>query len=205
TADAFWEFVDANGLREPVTQRLADYHAGKATLPETGEAIRKSFLRGQWPEAMAQALRESYRTLAGQTGETDPGVAVRSSATAEDLPEASFAGQHETYLNVRGEDGLLDACRRCLASLFTDRAISYRDAHGFDHMRVALSVGVQRMIRSDLAGAGVMFSLDTETGFDRVVLINAAWGLGESVVQGSVDPDEYQVFKPLLDDPKRIP
>ena len=131
-------------------------------------------------------------------GGTD--VAVRSSATAEDLPDASFAGQQETYLNIRGERALLDACRRCYASLFTDRAISYRKAKGFDHMKVALSIGVQRMVRSDLGGAGVMFSIDTETGFDKVVLINAAWGLGENVVQGAVDPDEYEVFKPFLSD-----
>ena len=125
-------------------------------------------------------------------------VAVRSSATAEDLPDASFAGQQESYLNIRGEVALLDACRRCYASLFTDRAISYRRAKGFDDMKVALSIGVQRMVRADLSGAGVMFSIDTETGFDKVVLINAAWGLGENVVQGAVDPDEYEVFKPFL-------
>jgi pyruvate,water dikinase len=130
---------------------------------------------------------------------------VRSSATAEDLPDASFAGQQETYLNVRGERALLDACRRCYASLFTDRAISYRQAKGFDHMKVALSIGVQKMVRSDLAGAGVMFSIDTETGFNRVVLINAGWGLGENVVQGTVDPDEYLVFKPFLSDSSLCP
>jgi pyruvate, water dikinase len=128
----------------------------------------------------------------------EPSVAVRSSATAEDLPDASFAGQQETFLNVRGEAALLDACRRCYASLFTDRAISYRKAKGFEHEKVALSVGVQQMVRSDIGGAGVMFSIDTESGFDKVVLINAAWGLGENVVQGAVTPDEYQVFKPLL-------
>jgi pyruvate,water dikinase len=125
-------------------------------------------------------------------------VAVRSSATAEDLPDASFAGQQETFLNVRGERALLEACRRCYASLFTDRAISYRQTKGFDHLKVALSVGVQGMVRSDLGGAGVMFTIDTETGFEKIVLINAAWGLGENVVQGTVDPDEYEVFKPLL-------
>jgi len=132
-------------------------------------------------------------------------VAVRSSATAEDLPEASFAGQQESFLNVRGERALLRACRRCLASLFTDRAIVYRETHGFDHLKVALSVGVQRMVRADRGAAGVMFSIDTETGFPRVVLINAAWGLGETVVQGTVNPDEYMVFKPLLVDPARRP
>ena len=135
---------------------------------------------------------------AGAPASPDVDVAVRSSATAEDLPDASFAGQQETYLNIRGDAALLDACRRCYASLFTDRAISYRQVKGFDHMKVALSVGVQRMVRSDLGSAGVMFSIDTETGFDKVVLINAAWGLGENVVQGAVDPDEYEIFKPFL-------
>jgi pyruvate,water dikinase len=125
-------------------------------------------------------------------------VAVRSSATAEDLPDASFAGQQETYLNVVGEEALLIACRKCYASLFTDRAITYRKLKGFDHMQVALSVGVQQMVRSDIGGSGVMFSIDTETGFDKVVLINAAWGLGENVVQGAVTPDEFQVYKPFL-------
>src|SRR6185369_15924298 len=130
---------------------------------------------------------------------------VRSSATAEDLPDASFAGQQETFLNVRGERDLLDACRRCYASLFTDRAISYRETKGFDHLKVALSIGVQKMVRADLGGAGVMFSIDTETGCDKVILINAAWGLGENVVQGTVDPDEYEVFKPLLTDSTLVP
>ena len=130
---------------------------------------------------------------------------MRSSATAEDLPDASFAGQQESFLNIRGVPALLDACRRCYASLFTDRAIAYRKAKGFDHLKVALSIGIQNMVRSDLGGAGVMFSIDTETGFDKVVVINAAWGLGENVVQGAVDPDEYQIFKPLLSDPALVP
>jgi pyruvate,water dikinase len=126
-------------------------------------------------------------------------VAVRSSATAEDLPEASFAGQQETFLNISGEKELIDACVKCYASLFTDRAISYREEKNFDHLKVALSIGVQKMVRSDLAGSGVMFSLDTDTGFRKVVIINASWGLGENIVQGTVNPDEYIVFKPLLD------
>src|SRR5690606_29223055 len=149
-------------------------------------------------ETTAQEIVKAYHELSQRAGKADTDVAVRSSATAEDLPDASFAGQQETYLNIRGEAALLNACRRCYASLFTDRAISYRKAKGFEHMKVALSVGVQQMVRADLGGSGVMFSIDTETGFDRVVLINAAWGLGENVVQGTVDPDEYQVFKPLL-------
>ena len=138
-------------------------------------------------------------------GRDGASVAVRSSATAEDLPDASFAGQQETFLNISGDDALLDACRRCYASLFTDRAISYRQAKGFDHMKVALSVGVQAMVRSDKGGSGVAFSIDTETGFDKVAVINAAWGLGENVVQGAVDPDEYVVFKPFLSDASLTP
>ncbi|HET6371385.1 MAG TPA: phosphoenolpyruvate synthase, partial [Nitrospiria bacterium] len=141
------------------------------------------------------AIVEAYDKLSGKS---PVDVAVRSSATAEDLPDASFAGQQETYLNVQGHSALLDACRRCFASLFTDRAISYRADKGFDHEKIALSIGVQRMVRSDLAASGVMFSIDTESGFNGAVLINASYGLGENVVQGSVNPDEYYVFKPTL-------
>ncbi len=205
TANAYWQYVEANGLRTTIVDSLAALEAGQATLAEIGATIRRAFLRGTWPTEIAEAIRISYRELCQRAGKPDTDVAVRSSATAEDLPDASFAGQQETYLNIRGEAALLDACRRCYASLFTDRAISYRKAKGFDHLKVALSIGVQTMVRSDLGGAGVMFSIDTETGFDKVVLINAAWGLGENVVQGAVDPDEYQVFKPLLAEPSLVP
>jgi phosphoenolpyruvate synthase len=198
TAAAYWRFIDGNGLQETITAALADMDGGKATLAETGDIIRHAFLRGEWSKEAAEAITSNYRELCRRAGRIDADVAVRSSATAEDLPNASFAGQQETYLNIRGERALLDACRRCYASLFTDRAISYRQTQGFDHLKVALSIGIQNMVRSDLGGAGVMFSIDTETGFDRVVLINAAWGLGENVVQGAVDPDEYEVFKPFL-------
>lgn len=198
TAQAYWAFVDGNGLRVPITQLIGDWQNGKADLASTGRAIRDLILRGDWPEAVGGEIREAYRALGKEVGLENPSVAVRSSATAEDLPDASFAGQQETFLNINGERALLNACRRCYASLFTDRAISYRQTKGFDHMKVALSIGVQQMVRSDVGGAGVMFSIDTETGFDKVVLINAAWGLGENVVQGAVDPDEYHVFKPLL-------
>lgn len=200
TADAYWSYVTANALQERMTSFLAQWEAGKATLSETGEAIRNIFLKGDWPADLEAAIRAAYRELSKRAGVDEVEVAVRSSATAEDLPDASFAGQQETFLNIKGETALIDACRRCYASLFTDRAISYRKTKGFDHMKVALSIGVQQMVRSDIGGSGVMFSIDTETGFDKVVLINAAWGLGENVVQGTVDPDEYQVFKPLLDD-----
>lgn len=200
TADVYWQFVEANGLRRIIEPALQELDSGKASLAETGEAIRRAFIRGDWPEDLRAAIADAYRQLSLRWGEDATDVAVRSSATAEDLPDASFAGQQETFLNIRGEGALLNACRRCYASLFTDRAITYRKIKGFDHLKVALSIGVQKMVRSDEGAAGVMFSIDTETGFDKVVVINAAWGLGENVVQGAVDPDEYQIFKPLLQD-----
>ena len=205
TSDAYWSFLDANGLDERIRQSMAEYHAGKSSLEETGRSLRAAFLQGQWPEDTASAIREAYRSLCQELGRDAVDVAVRSSATAEDLPDASFAGQQESFLNVHGEDALLDACRRCFASLFTDRAISYRENRGFDHLQVALSVGVQQMVRSDRGSSGVMFSIDTETGFDQAVVITAAWGLGETVVQGTVDPDEYHVFKPFIGQAGRVP
>ena len=205
TADAYRRFVAANRLDAVIADELAELASGTSSLAEVGQRIRRAFLRGSWPETTAAAIVAAYRELGRRAGMAELDVAVRSSATAEDLPDASFAGQQESFLNIRGEAALLDACRRCFASLFTDRAISYRQVQGFDHHKVALSVGVQQMVRADLAGAGVMFSIDTETGFPKLVLINAAWGLGENVVQGAVDPDEYQVFKPLLDDPRLVP
>ncbi len=205
TVAAYRGFLAHNRLEAPIAERLARLEAGQDGLAEGGASIRRMILAGDWPEPAAAAVLAAYAELGARTGVERPAVAVRSSATAEDLPEASFAGQQETFLNIRGEKALLDACRRCFASLFTDRAITYRRVQGFAHDQVALSVGVQLMVRADLGGAGVMFTLDTETGFDRVVLINAAWGLGETVVQGSVSPDEYQVFKPFLDDPDKCP
>jgi len=205
TAEAYWDFIQENDLTNTITTLLQELQANKISLSEAGETIRRAFLRGDLPIDTAEAIRAAYRELCNRAGKEDADVAVRSSATAEDLPDASFAGQQETFLNIRGEAALLDACRRCFASLFTDRAISYRQAKGFDHLKVALSIGVQIMVRSDVGGAGVMFTIDTESGFDKVVMIDAAWGLGENVVQGAVDPDEYQVFKPLLSNPKLKP
>lgn len=205
TADAYRAFISENGLEAMVADTVARWQAGKITLAEAGSAIRAGIVAGDWPEEIRENILAAYRDLGAGAGKKNLAVAVRSSATAEDLPDASFAGQQETFLNISGEAELLTACRRCFASLFTDRAISYREVKGFDHMAVALSVGVQRMVRADTGGSGVMFSIDTETGFDRAVLINAAWGLGENVVQGAVDPDEYQVFKPFLDDASLSP
>ncbi len=204
TARAYWEFVDANGLRELIAEQIDRLHAG-AELAEVGARIRQGFLDAQLTPSFRQAVTDAYKELGDRLGRADPDVAVRSSATAEDLPQASFAGQQESFLNVTGVENLLRACQRCLASLFTDRAINYRRDHGFDHTAVALSVGVQQMVRADLAGAGVMFTIDTESGFPDTALINAAWGLGEAVVGGQVDPDEYVVFKPKLDDPRLTP
>jgi len=201
TAGAYWQLLEANGLVERMAARLGELKDDASNLAAVGAAVRQMILEAEFPGALSEAITRAYREMAPRGARGPVSVAVRSSATAEDLPEASFAGQLETFLNVRGEAALLKACKRCYASLFTDRAIAYRRNHGFDHMKVALSVGVQRMVLADKAGAGVMFSIDTETGFPRTVLIDAAWGLGETVVQGMVEPDEYHVFKPLLDNP----
>ncbi|MGN6501468.1 MAG: phosphoenolpyruvate synthase [Pseudolysinimonas sp.] len=205
TAEAYVAFVEHNGLRDRITQELSAYRAGTATLQAAGETIREAFLAAEFPPELTAQIRTFYRDLATKSGVPHPAVAVRSSATAEDLPDASFAGQQETFLNVAGERQLLEACRRCYASLFTDRAITYRELKGFDDLSVALSIGVQRMVRSDRGASGVMFSLDTESGFPKVAVISAAWGLGELVVQGIVDPDAYMVYTPLLDDPELSP
>jgi len=198
-AQMYRDFLAHNGLDAPIAGHLARLAEGRQGLAETGATIRKLILGGDWPEGARAAILQAYRELGRRVGQPDPAVAVRSSATAEDLPEASFAGQQESFLNIEGEAALLNACRRCLASLYTDRAITYRTVQGFEHDKVALSVGVQMMVAAETGGAGVIFTLDTETGFDKVVMITAAWGLGETVVQGTVSPDEYQVFKPLLD------
>ena len=205
TAAAYRDFLEANDLVDEMRAHLEDLQTGSASLQEIGKAIRRLFRYATFPEEIASTITSAYQQLSGRYGVEEVDVAVRSSATAEDLPEASFAGQQETFLNVTGEEELLEACRKCYASLFTDRAISYREEQGFSHMQVALSAGVQKMVRSDKAGSGVMFTLDTETGFPDVVVINAAWGLGENVVQGSVTPDEYRVFKPLLDQDHLVP
>jgi pyruvate,water dikinase len=198
TADAYWAFVEHNGLEDPLRSELAALDSGDKELHEAGEAIRSMFRGAQFPEAIRDAILEAYEEL-GRRYETDRvDVAVRSSATAEDLPTASFAGQQESFLNVSGDQELMEACKRCFASLFTDRAISYREQKGFDHMEIALSVGVQKMVRADKAGAGVLFTIDTENGFPDTVIINAAFGLGENVVGGTVRPDQYNVYKPFL-------
>ncbi len=201
TADAYRAFVDYNNIEGPIRQSLDDYHAGTITLHEAGSRIRQMIEGGTLPAELDTAVRDAYRRLSSLYGGDATDVAVRSSATAEDLPTASFAGQHESYLNIRGGEAVLHACRRCFASMFNDRAITYRDANGFDHMQIALSVGVQKMVRSDVGGAGVMFTLDTESGYPNVTIISGAWGLGESVVKGIVTPDQIDVYSPFLNQP----
>ena len=211
TTAAYREFITANEIEKEIAGHLKKMRKGDQSLDKTGKAIRRLFHQGSFPSDVARAIGEAYEKLSRRLGDSangdnsDISVAVRSSATAEDLPEASFAGQQETFLNVTGEKELLGACRSCFASLYTDRAISYREEKNFPHDKVALSAGVQQMVRSDKAGSGVMFSLDTETGFPHVVVIDAVWGLGENVVQGTVNPDEYKVFKPLLDKDGVVP
>ncbi len=198
TVEAFREFLRAAQLDVQLRDifRDLDIH-DLENLRRRGRQARQAILEASFPSEIKSAITKAYDQLCA-TSHDQVDVAVRSSATAEDLPDASFAGQQETYLNVQGHHALLDACKRCYASLFTDRAISYRADKGFDHFKIGLSIGVQRMVRSDLASSGVMFSIDTETGFRDAVLINASYGLGENIVQGVVIPDEYYVFKPTL-------
>jgi pyruvate,water dikinase len=198
TAAAYRDFLAKAGLDEAIRRILEGLNTQDVeNLRARGAEVRHAILAATFPADLQQAILAAYARL-GRGGQRHVSVAVRSSATAEDLPDASFAGQQETYLNVQGGAALLDSCRRCFASLFTDRAISYRVDKGFDPMKIGLSVGVQLMVRSDLAASGVMFTIDTETGFRDAVLINASYGLGETVVQGSVNPDEFVVFKPTL-------
>src|SRR5437773_7761725 len=205
TADAFRLFVRENKIDKKIRAEIQRLKKGSKSLAATSKALRALFLKGKSPEQVEEQIREAYRDLCQRYEKRVVDVAVRSSATAEDLPEASFAGQQETYLNISGEDAVVSACRKCYASLFTDRAINYREERNFNHLKIALSAGVQKMVRADKAGAGVMFSIDTESGFPRVVRISAAWGLGEVVVKGAANPDEYTVFKPLLGKKKTQP
>lgn len=199
TTKAYRRFLEKNELEDRITEQIKKYQQDKDALHEYGEAIRKLFNEAEMPDDVAESILEAYRELCSRYDSKTVDVAARSSATAEDMPEASFAGQQESFLNVTGEEALIKACKKCFASLFTDRAIAYREEKGFEHMKVALSVGIQKMVRSDLAGSGVLFTLDMDSGFPDVVVINAAWGLGENVVQGTVNPDQYTVYKPFLD------
>jgi len=198
TAEAYREFLRHEGLADRIDKLLSSLDVDDMEqLTTSGLQIRNWLLAAPLPDQLHKAIVVAWEDMtAGQSDEFS--VAVRSSATAEDLPDASFAGQQETILNVRGLDALLESVSQVFASLYTDRAIAYRVHQGFDHKDVALSVGVQKMVRSDLASSGVLFTLDTESGFRDLVFITASWGLGECVVQGAVNPDEYYVYKPAL-------
>lgn len=199
TVTAYEEYIDYNGFREQIRSLVEGIDPENIVdLRKKGNLVRQLIRNGAFPPQIEHEICQAYNSLSEQYGQDMTDVAVRSSATAEDLPDASFAGQQETFLNVRGPQSLLDSVRHCFASLFTDRAIVYRHQFGFDHFAVGLSVGVQKMVRSDLAASGVAFSLDTESGFKDVVVINASYGLGELVVQGAVSPDEFILFKPSL-------
>lgn len=199
TSYAYRHFIRENQLENFLQETLKDLKPGDiAGLQERGKKVREKIRTGKFPSDLESAIRDAYKKLGEKIGEKEPDCAVRSSATAEDLPDASFAGQQDTYLHQRGIETVLRSCNRCIASLFTDRAIHYRMDKGFDHFSVALSVGVQIMVRSDIGASGVIFSIDTESGFEKVVYITASWGLGEYVVQGKVNPDQYYVFKPTL-------
>lgn len=199
TADGYRAFVELNGFEPQIRALFEGVDITDAMeLKQCGEAIRTLMLSGEMPDALKAEIAQSYGSMEAEYSSVSVDVAVRSSATAEDLPDASFAGQQESYLNVRGEAMLIESVKRCFASLFTDRAISYRHSRGYDHFSVALSVGVQKMVRSDLASSGVMFTIDTENGSENLILINSIWGLGENIVGGRVNPDEFYVFKPTL-------
>ena len=198
TAYAYHYMLDKAGVKDQIKSVLADLDTkSMKNLYERGKKVRNIILHADLPPELEHAIKDAYGHLCKQFGENTD-VAVRSSATAEDLPDASFAGQQETYLNISGEKSLLEACKKCFASLFTNRAISYREDKKFDHFSIGLSIAVQKMVRSDKASSGVMFSIDTETGFKDAAFITSAYGLGETVVQGSVNPDEFYVFKPTL-------
>jgi pyruvate,water dikinase len=199
TADGYWQFLNENKLVPVISNLIAQLDVKTFNnLSSIALQIRTKIMEAFFPKDLENEIKEAYKQLVKNSGE-EKTFAIRSSATAEDLPNASFAGQQETYLNVKGEINLIKACQRCYASLFTDRAIKYRSDNSFDHMKVALSIGVQTMIRSDISSSGVMFTIDPDSGFEQVVLISGAWGLGENVVQGTINTDEFLVYKPFLD------
>ena len=199
TSQAYWLLLEENGLKEPIHEILSGLDISDTdNLQKRGLAVRELLLKATLPQVLQDEILEAYATLSKSYETTHVDVAVRSSGTAEDLPDASFAGQQETFLNVNSPEALLQTVRQCFASLFTDRAISYRTSRGFNHFKVALSVGVQKMVRSDISSSGIMFTIDTESGSEDLILINSIWGLGENVVSGRVNADEFYIFKPTL-------
>lgn len=199
TSAAFWYFLKFNRIEDKIKEIFRRFNPNDIeSLKQTGKTVRDLILEGEYPIDLKKEILTNYHFLSQKYKEENISVAVRSSATAEDLAEASFAGQHESFLNISGEKDLLETIKKCIASLFNDRAIAYREEKKFNHLEIALSVGIQKMVRSDLSCSGVMFTLDTETGFRNVVLINSIYGVGEMIVKGKIIPDEFYVFKPTL-------
>ena len=199
TSEAYWLFLNENNIKDKIQDTLRDLDiSDTSNLQKKANAVRDLMLNAALPKAVEDEILQAYALLSKEYHVETADVAVRSSATAEDLPDASFAGQQETYLNISTKHALLRSVKKCLASLFTDRAVSYRQSRGFDHLKVALSVGIQKMVRSDKSSSGIMFTIDTESGSDRLILINSTWGLGENVVSGAVNADEFLIFKPTL-------
>src|SRR5690606_33064230 len=195
TGEAYWKFLDENNLRGPIKEELANLDREKfSNLKKIGGKIRTKIMEAHMPNDISDAIKKAYQRLQDRE-ENVTSVAVRSSATAEDLPEASFAGQHDSFLNVSGEKDVVETIQLCMASLFTDRAIKYREDNNFDHMQIALSAGVQKMVRSDLSCAGVAFTIDPDSGFEKMIFINGSWGLGDNVVGGVVKGDAFYVYK----------
>lgn len=204
TSDAYWYLLDSGGIKQKIVDLLENVDVTEIDVLKTrSKKIRELIFGTPFPSDLRDEIFQAYKMLSDEYGMNEADVAVRSSATAEDLPDASFAGQQDTYLSVKGQTELIHYIKSCFASLFTDRAVSYRASRGFDHFKVALSVGIQKMVRADKGSAGVMFSIDTETGFKDAVFITSSWGLGENVVGGTVNPDEFYVFKPTLEQGKR--
>lgn len=203
TSDAYWLLLEENDIKDKIHQILSGLDISDTkNLQKRGSEVRELILSSKLPHTLELELLEAYKTLSNEYKSDNIDVAVRSSGTAEDLPDASFAGQQETFLNINSNDKLLESVKACYASLFTDRAISYRTSRGFNHFKVALSVGIQKMVRSDISSSGIMFTIDTESGSDKLVLINSIWGLGENIVSGRVSGDEFFIFKPTLKDGK---
>ena len=199
TANSYWHFLKFNQIDVKIKEVFSKFDPNDlVSLHQTGLAVRNLILQSEFPVDLEQEILDAYRKLSAFYGQKYTDVAVRSSATAEDLKGASFAGAMETFLNVRGDKNILLSIKKCIASLFTDRAIAYREAKGFDHLKIALSAGILKMVRSDLGSSGIMFTLDTETGFPNIVLINSIYGIGELIVKGRITPDEFFVFKPTL-------
>lgn len=199
TSDAYWLFINHNNIKDKIKKLIDNInYQDIKSLQDNGEKIRTLFLKSKFPKELEAQLRTAYQQLSNEYKSKNIDVAVRSSATAEDLPDASFAGQQDSFLNIRGEKELLKYVKQCFSSLFTNRAISYRQSRGYNHFKVALSVGIQKMVQSNNACSGIMFTLDTENGSDNIIMINSTYGLGENIVGGKVNPDEFYVFKPTL-------